>query len=343
MADFVDTTPSLRITGVAGTQGLASRDATTLTLGNDVATTTRIDADTGHALVTGQLFGCSWYGNTVAFGTGVRIYFRFRIENNTPGSGFTLTLADNSTNPSTAMCGSGGEYLGYAGTNANAAGVPYTAAIVPSKIGIEFDTQVDPLTPRSDPNARHVALVYWNQAYDVVTFAPYTVDDNVHHTAPPATVFENLLGPDYFNLTSPLSTKRATLTCLNSSSTCPTAADRSFLVRMDIVRAYTPLGGAVTRGTGTYAIKAWIVKGTSADDFAGIDNVAVDFSGTNSANYLESGSILLPPTVYLSDTVTFQDLNKTAEVFRNFWVGFTVGQGATGQRFTVTDFKLKTR
>ncbi len=341
MADFVDTTPSLRITGVAGTQGLASRDATALTLGNDNATTGHTDADTGHALVTGQLFGCSWYGNTIAFGTGVRIYFRFRIENNTAGEGFTLTLADNSTNPSTAMCGSGGEYLGYAGTNANAAGVPYTAPIVTSKLALEFDTHQD--AGRSDTNARHVALVYWGQAYDIVTFAPFTSDDNLHHTPPPTTGFENLLGPDYFNLTSPLNTKRATLTCLNSSTVCPTAADRSFLVRMDIVRAYTPLGGAVTRGTGSYSIKAWVVKGTSADDFAGIDNVAVDFSGTSSANYLESGSILLPPTVYLADTVSFQDLNKTAEVFRNFRVGFTVGQGTTGQRFTVTDFKLKTR
>lgn len=343
MADFVDATPSLRITGVSGTQGLASRDATTLTLGNDSATTTHTDADTGHTLVTGQLFGCSWYGNTIAFGTGVRIYFRFRIENNTAGEGFTLTLADSDagSNPAANMCGTGGNRLGYAGTNSNAAGVPYTPPILYPKLALEFDTRLD-LAARNDADARHVAILYWGKA----GFPELTDDDNVHHLPPPATVTESGVttgfpGPGTPTLTSPLNTKQATLACLNSA-TCPTAADRTFLVRLDIVRAYTAPALPTGQGSGAYRVEAWIVKGSSADDFAGIDNVAVDFSGTGSANYLESGSLLLPPTVHLADTVTLQDV-RPSEAFRYFWVGFTVGQSTVGQRYTVTDFKLKTR
>lgn len=334
LGDFTDVTAPLSIVGVGGTQSLVNRSGETLVLGNDNATTGHTDADTGYALVTGQLFGCTWYGTTVPFGTGIRAYFKFRIENDTPGQGFTLTLADSSSNATTAMCGNGGRFLGYAGTNANALGIPYSSPVVYSKIGLEFDTQNN--ADRSDTNANHVALHYWNSFTTVD-------DDNVHHAASPSSTNEGSFGPDFPTLTSPLSTKRATLTCLNSSTVCPTASDRTFLVRMDIVRAYTPPSGVGGRGTGTYDVKVWVVKSAEATDFPGIDNVAVDFSGTSWANWLESGSILLPPTIYLRDQVTLQDLRATVQVFRNFWVGFTVGQSTVGQRYTVSDFKLKTR
>ncbi len=47
--------------------------------------------------------------------------------------------------------------------------------------------------------------------------------------------------------------------------------------------------------------------------------------------------------VYLAETVTLQDLSATGATFNLFRVGFTVGQSTVGQRFTVSDFKLRSR
>lgn len=336
LGDFQDAALPLNITGVSGTQSLVNRTTGALVLGNDDATTGRTDADTGHVLTTGQLFGCTWYNADLPFGTGVRIYFKFRIENNTAGEGFTMVLADAVQNDTLSgqRCGAGGARLGYAGTNANALGLPYTPQIIRSKLGIEFDTGTS--ASRNDPNNRHVALLYWNYVGPDQVAA--MDDDNVHWPAGTPPVTEAGVIPAFDgSLTSPLSTKRATLNCLNQASLCPTADQRTFLVRMDIVRSYV---ASVIRGTSTYDIKAWVTQGSDPGLLPGFDNVAIDFES------MPGAAVFAPSAnyaVYLAETVTLQDLSATGATFNLFRVGFTVGQSTVGQRFTVSDFKLRSR
>lgn len=155
--------------------------AKTLTLGamsltgNDV----RLDPAT--------LFGCSWFGTPLAFGSGLRAYFRYRIANSGEGFVFALADADAEINPGTAMCGRGDSSLGYSGlpNDGNPVSGLTVLPIRPPKIGFEIDTSED--SSRSDPNNSHLAFVYWG--------APSIADDDNVHKAPDPAVLNTPKNP----------------------------------------------------------------------------------------------------------------------------------------------------
>ena len=120
------------------------------------------------------LFGCSWFAAPLNFNAGLRAYFRYRIFDR--GEGFVFTLADATRNPDTQRCGSGSSSLGYSGLPNDGDAVPGLSlqSIRPPKIGLEIDTRRT-LT-RQDPNANHIAIVYWGD--------PALPDDDNVHFAP---------------------------------------------------------------------------------------------------------------------------------------------------------------
>lgn len=82
--------------------------------------------------------GCTWFPEPLVFGTGnatmqLRLYMSFTIV--AASQGFTLTIADADSNNSARMCGKGGAFLGYAGSDIG------VAPINAPKIALEFDTQ----------------------------------------------------------------------------------------------------------------------------------------------------------------------------------------------------------
>lgn len=125
------------------------------------------------------LFGCAWTPEPRTTGSGLRSYFRARIEDR--GDGFAFAMIDGDRN-SASVCGAARQHLGYSGnndpdqtTNGNE-----TTSIAHPKIGIEFDrtragsfsTSGNPLSAgRNDPlytdapnnydNNAHIGIVYW--------------------------------------------------------------------------------------------------------------------------------------------------------------------------------------
>jgi hypothetical protein len=109
---------------------LAAYDAATRTL-----TLGRQDIDTAHSYAASSLFGCAWTPETHGTGSGVRVYFKFRIEDTgSPGEGFTFAAVDGDRN-STTVCGAARQHLGYSGNNGSTSPIAYP------KLGIEFDTR----------------------------------------------------------------------------------------------------------------------------------------------------------------------------------------------------------
>ncbi len=122
------------------------------------------------------LFGCAWTPETRTTGSGLRSYFRAKVDDR--GDGFVFAMIDGDRN-SASVCGAARQHLGYSGnndpdqiTNGNE-----TTAIAHPKIGIEFDrtrssgfsTSGNPLsTARNDPdytppnaNDAHTGIAYW--------------------------------------------------------------------------------------------------------------------------------------------------------------------------------------
>lgn len=178
------------------------------------------NADVNPAL----LFGCSWFSTPLAFKSGLRAYFRYRILNR--GEGFVFTLADATRNPDTLRCGRGDSSLGYSGLPNNGGDIPGLSlqAIQPPKIGLEIDTRQT--LARGDNNRNHIAIVYWGD-----TMLPD--DDNVHYA--PLTPIAG----------TPSNPAPVTRTIANDR-------DVNLHVRLEIVR---------TRATGssTYTFKAWLL------------------------------------------------------------------------------------
>lgn len=170
----------------AGSELTAYDAATrTLTLGRQ-----NIESDAGYPART--LFGCAWTPEAHGTGSGVRAYFKFRIEDTgTPGEGFTFAAIDGDRNGAT-VCGAAVQHMGYSGNNA------VTPIIAHPKLGIEFDTRrnyvdgspfgfSDPVgfdpgylssspistshlnNGRADPNytGGHMAIVYWGIEADI--------------------------------------------------------------------------------------------------------------------------------------------------------------------------------
>ena len=174
-----------------------------------------------------QLFGCSWFGTTLPFGSGLRAYFRYEILNSGPGFIFALTDANPGRNPSTAMCGRGDSSLGYSGLPNDGNSIPNlnVAPIQHPKIGLEIDTRQN--ISRNDPNAYHIAIAYWGD--------PTVADDDNIHGAP--------LFPASGSPQNPAAVTRTISNDLNVK----------LHVRLEILR--TPW----TDGH-NYAIKAWVLN-----------------------------------------------------------------------------------
>ncbi|MDP2825972.1 MAG: hypothetical protein Q8O52_25190 [Sulfuritalea sp.] len=162
-----------------GYSQLASYDAAsgTLTLG-----AVGVRSDLGAPAYA--LFGCAWTPKTRTTGSGLRSYFRVKIEDR--GDGFAFALIDGDRN-SSSVCGAARQHLGYSGnndpdrtTNGNE-----TTSIAHPKIGIEFDrtraggfsTSGNPLSAgRNDPdytppnnNDAHIGIVYWGTESAIAT------------------------------------------------------------------------------------------------------------------------------------------------------------------------------
>lgn len=105
--------------------------------------------------------GCAWFPEPLLFGASdvpmhLRVYFTFTIAS--ASQGFTLTLADADTNNRPRMCGKGGAFLGYAGSDIGIA--PVNAP----KLALEFDTQCNGMafgeTPCTSP-WQQLSFVQW--------------------------------------------------------------------------------------------------------------------------------------------------------------------------------------
>lgn len=155
------------------------------------------------------LAGCAWTPVARAMGTGLRGYFRFRINDagftTSSTDGFAFAIVDGDNNGVDA-CGAAAQHLGYSGSN------PESPFIAPPKIAFEIDTRrnstFDPTTTdhlrngRNDPDYQggHVAFTYWGGETAINTtdaapctaptvdlagtcFLPANEDDNVHAAA----------------------------------------------------------------------------------------------------------------------------------------------------------------
>ncbi|HRE16946.1 MAG TPA: hypothetical protein PLW86_07740, partial [Rhodocyclaceae bacterium] len=283
-------------------QGLITPDLTarTLTLGSTTLTTSVIDSATGGTIDRSRLYGCSWYTGAQIFGTGFRTYFKFVIKNDLAGEGFTFALFDANRNPEINICGAGGEHLGYSGQN------PDLAPILFPKMALEFDTTRQSLT-RNDSNDRHAALVYWGYSHDPASGNAQD-DDNVHgYPIQPQTGY---LDP------------QARATRFINSLRAATAEERTFHVRMDVVRNYNS-----TAGYATYTINVWIYK--------------IVMPGMNDTTKDYEADALDAPT--LTDTLNIYDLQSGTEAFRSFRFGFTTGQSTRGQDIVLSNFELRKR
>jgi hypothetical protein len=204
-------------------QSMISTDATNkmLTLGESGLS--------GNATGTAPalLFGCSWFQTPLSFGGSLRAYFRYRIVHRGTGFVFAIADADPSRNPNAAMCGRGDASLGYSGLPNDGNAIPgmMVAPIQYPKIGLEIDTAQD--VPRNDPNAVHMAIVFWGN--------PAISDDDNVHSAPAVTVPGSPQNPP--------------------AVTRGIAGDTNVYrhVRLEIIR--TPNSGGHS-----YSIKAWVLS-----------------------------------------------------------------------------------
>lgn len=157
----------------------------TLTLG-------ALDVRSNNGAPAFALYGCAWTPETHLAGTGLRVYFRFKIVDR--GDGFVFAMIDGDRN-SANVCGAARQQLGYSGNNdpdqSSNGLLPSivgneTAIVSYPKIGIEFDntkatgtttTSGDPLSAgRNDPdytppqdNDAHAAIVYWGDEKVIAT------------------------------------------------------------------------------------------------------------------------------------------------------------------------------
>lgn len=279
----------------------------TLTLGAPGATTS-------HGLPAASLSGCAWFGDTLAFDGGLRLYFRFQIKK--IGEGFTLVLADGERNSGADHCGGGGGLLGYGGQNPGSGIAP----ILAPKIGLEVDTRANPgwTVPsapnggRNDPDNRHAALVFWGSApYPASPDNPGLGDDNVHGAGANPT---NPFGPPGL----------ASLAALQASS----AAQRTFHLRLDVVRQSTAQGA-------TFLIQAWILDVNQP----ALTLPVLEAMGDIDQDFAPRFPRLVPT---LSQTLTLPALSGQ-DLWRRVRLGFTNAQSSVDQQILITLFAARSR
>jgi hypothetical protein len=327
VAQLVDAAPSI------GGLALVSRDTAEqrITLGNpDITPDAAIS----------QLAGCTWSGTPLAFGSGLRAYFRYTLVQR--GDGFFFSVIDAERN-SAAVCGGAdpsGRFLGYAGRNLRNDGSLVTPPIDFPKIGIEFDTErndysaLSPCNDRDDSTSRHVAVMYWGYSHDAptqftdgnantLTRRPFFGPDDCFQPVPTVDYFEddNYHGLPLSGQTGypdPHAGERQTVLGLST-------AGKTFYVRIDISRTYdSGLNGA------TFHTRAWVVDAP----IDGMSNLAQDFVDTSS----------VPPT--LDDQVFIRNRVDGIASFDQIRFGFTNAQsdGSAGkQRIDIFDLAVKSR
>lgn len=125
--------------------------------------------------------GCIWYGQDTGpctegvcdLGSGFRAFFRFKsLKDDTSqqstdyGSGFTFAVTSDTESPPETVCGGNGAHLGYAGTQPDD-----EYWIGEPKMGVEVDYYQSNnggnnwCFNKDDPNANHVANLFWGYAY----------------------------------------------------------------------------------------------------------------------------------------------------------------------------------
>lgn len=267
-------------------------------------------------------YGCLWFNQVVRFGSGLRAFFEYRVQDR--GDGFTFTIADAERNPDASMCGAPDQHLGYSGEPTPPAGVTLRP-IAPPKLGLEFDfvqnlgyneSNSNHAYGRQDPlTIRHLAFTYWGYREDnwwAGVAAPLW-DDNVHG-------FGSGSGDSPRNpaaLTSGLATPGGLATL-----------GQLVRIRLEISRNYDSGAGA-----GTYDLKAWAFPASNSLCF--VEDVAMaDLSTTFAPNTAACS----PPTI--RDTISISDFSGS-ESLRNVRLGFTTGFGSGGQLILLQNFKAQ--
>ena len=209
----------------AGLSQLSSYDPATQTL-----TLGAIDVRTGTGAPGYALYGCTWTPETHLTGTGLRVYFRFKIVNR--GDGFVFAMIDGDRN-SANVCGAARQHLGYSGNNdpdqSSNGLLPSivgneTDIIQYPKIGIEFDntkafgtttTSGNPLSAgRNDPcyasgsclgasadNNAHAAIIYWGGESAIATGTACNASDECPYTGTDCTTLGRCPAMRYCNTT----------------------------------------------------------------------------------------------------------------------------------------------
>lgn len=326
----------------------------TLTLGKQ-------DVTTGYGAPANALFGCAWFSEARAPGSGLRAYYRFQFKQvgtSVGSNGFVFAIADALRNNLLA-CGAAGSHLGYSGDN----GV--TPKITYPKIGIEFDQgrntgfseNPDPTASgRNDPCGAsscggtagfnsHAAIVYWGHesanATDAVTLPDF--DDNAHGF-PSAGSLPTSLRPPPRAHDNP-----ATETGIKFVNLRGNPNDSSlYHVRVELTPTRTTNADARLSNT-VMDIKVWIADDatTSADRIAALKNTTRPMSVLDAT---------FAPK--LSDTPTLYDVTSVPvsacpcaagqacgsdnlcyrPALEKIQLGFTGSQRTSDQEVTISDF-----
>lgn len=253
--------PPVSVTGFSNIQTVAANSsAVSLSSSNTVLTTGATSQTAPPPPVSPYI--CSWHGSAVNITTGLRVYFRFNIQ--ARGNGFTLALADSTTNTTPTMCGAEGAALGYSGNNG------ITPPINSPKLALELDTQGN--SARNDPNDHHTAFVFWAGSSRNDNL------DNTHGQCATDVTPNTPCNPS----TSPGRRTNDALDNHNSGQTRPTG---DVYVRLDIV----PNNSTSPR---TYALTAYLTDSTSSKSLCDLDVLTYDVSTVSTCNLTATTSSL---------------------------------------------------
>jgi hypothetical protein len=272
----------------------------TLTLGDEDLETDRLGVSS-----IAQLFGCAWVGGAVPFANGFRAYFRFLIEE--VGEGFVFAVIDADRNPDPnveAVCGAGGQRLGYAGVDTTGGFVVQPIAY--PKIGVEFDTRAQPAHGDGGSDS-HLAVLYWGDRDDID-------DDNVHGAGSA------------------------------SDPTNPARVDNEEIKRKgrfrDVRVEVTPNSPSSVGldGLGSYRVKVW-VHFHDASANPGIPSVGGISMNDTTVPFPESGSatMLFEPQLLKINNLP----PSTSEVMKRIRFGFTNSASDAEQVIRITNFQAR--
>lgn len=350
------TVTSPTLSGLGFGQLVAYNAATrTLTLGRPGVTTGGAPAN--------ALFGCAWFSEARAPGSGLRTYFRFQFKQvgtSVGSNGFVFAIADALRNNLLA-CGAAGSHLGYSGDN----GV--TPKITYPKIGIEFDQgrntgfseNPDPTASgRNDPCGAtscggtagfnsHAAIVYWGHDYANLTDAVMQpdFDDNVHGF-PTVGSLPTSLRPPPRSHADPATETGIKFVNLRGQTTM---GGDSFVyhVRVELTPTRTVNGAAAELSSTSMRTEVWI-----EGDATATDRIAALKNTTRPMSLLYPGY-----AATLSDTAILYDVQEAAcgggcpsgqacgtngycyrPAMQLLQLGFTGSQRTSDQEVTISDF-----